>query len=375
MVQNSTFKGQFIDVIDCVDEDRQTVVVKYVRPHGDNNEIKKGAKVIVRPSQAAVFVKGGQLADILTEGTHKIDTKNLPILSTLLAFPYLYNSPIKADLYFVSLKQFVNNHWENKHPLIIRDKEFNVVRIRGRGNFSFRVNDVKTFIKEIFGVQKKYSSEQIYEYLCSFLDEAFNVVIGELQIPIIDLALHHEKISNIVKIKANSKIANLGITFSNFNIESIALPESVEKLIDEQSGIGMASKNMDGFIQYQSARAMRDAAKQPSGIAGIGASFAAGNIISKLMTEITPVDNSVVKIKCPNCQELNDADAEYCIKCGSNLRLNDYKNICSNSEACDDEQENVISLTYSKLREYKKLLDDGVLTPEEFQAIKDGLLN
>lgn len=374
MGQNSTFKGQFIDVIDCVDEESQTVVVKYVRPHGDNNEIKKGAKVIVRPSQAAVFVKGGQLADILTEGTHKIDTKNLPILSTLMAFPYLFNSPIKADLYFVSLKQFVNNSWETKNHLIVRDKEFNVVRIKGRGKFSFRINNIEIFIREIFGVQKKFSTEQINEYLCSFLDEAFNVVIGELKIPIIDVALHHEKISKLVMIKANSKISNLGIQFCNLNIENITLPESVEKLIDEQSGIGMASKNMDGFIQYQSARAIRDAAQQPGGIAGIGASFAVGSRISKSIGNLTCENDELTKIKCMKCQTVNDATSKYCSNCGECLDGDGDK---SPSDVVSKDSEHMISSSseYAKLREYKLLLDDGIISNDEFKMIKQNLLN
>lgn len=125
-----SIKGQFRDVIELVDDDGQSVVKKFDRKYINNNEIKTGAKVIVRPSQAEVFYKGGQFADIFTEGTYKLSTNNLPILSTLMALPYLFNSPIKADLYFINLKQFVNNKWYTKNSLIIRDKEFKVVRIR-----------------------------------------------------------------------------------------------------------------------------------------------------------------------------------------------------------------------------------------------------
>lgn len=317
-------KSQFIDVIEYIDEDGKTIVKKFDRKYINNNEIKMGAKVIVRPSQAAVFYKGGQFTDILKEGTHTLSTKNLPILSTLLAAPYLFNSPLKADLYFINLKQFYNNKWQTKNPLIIRDKEFNFVRLRACGTFAFRINNVEKFIREVLGTQKYFTEKDIEDYLSSFLIESFNTVIGEINMPVIDLAVQYSKLSKLIQLKANIKSEKIGIEFSDVNLENISLPENVEKLIDEQSGIGMASKNMDEFIKYQSARAMRDASKQSGGIAGLGASFAIGKQISE------------------------------------NLNLESKKKL--------DED------IYEKLIEYKKLLDDGVLTQEEYDNIKKKLL-
>ncbi len=126
-------KDQFIDVIEYIDESNKIIVSKYNRP---NNEIKQGARAIVRESQAAIFLKGGELADILYSGAYSLNTDNLPILSDLTAFGYGFNSPIKADLYFISLRQFIDNKWATKTPIIKRDNEFNMARIRSFGKNS-----------------------------------------------------------------------------------------------------------------------------------------------------------------------------------------------------------------------------------------------
>lgn len=312
-------KGQFIDVIELIDDDGKSVVKKFDRKYINNNEIKTGAKVIVRPSQAAVFYKGGEFADIFTEGTYRLSTNNLPILSTLMALPYLFNSPIKADLYFINLKQFVNNKWQTKNPLIIRDKEFKVVRIKSFGTFAFKIDDVETFIREVLGTQKRFSQEDINDYLSSFLVESFSVVLGEIDVPIIDLAMQYNKLSNLIQLKANIKAKEIGIKFSNVNIENISLPENVEKLIDEQSGIGMASQDMEEFIQYQSARAIRDAAKQSGGVAGLGASVVVGQQIAQTMTSNVKEKANKIKVRCPKCGTLNGEQVKYCSECGEQL--------------------------------------------------------
>ncbi|MBQ2836008.1 MAG: SPFH domain-containing protein [Clostridia bacterium] len=322
-------KDQFIDVIEYIDEEGKTIVKKYERPYSGNNEIKTGAKVIVRPSQAAVFFKQGQFADILKEGQHKLTTNNLPILSTLMAFPHLFNSPIKADLYFINLRQFIGNKWETKNPLIIRDKELKIVRVKALGAFAFKIVDVEKFVREILGTQGKVETSDIVNYLDSYLVETFSTVLGEINVPIIDLARQYSKLADLIQLKANIKAKEMGIEFSEVIIESIILPEEVEKLIDEQAGIGMASQDMDEFIQYQSARAIRDAASQSGGVAGLGASIAIGKQIAETMA-----DNIVT---------------------GGNSNDNDE--------------------LYEKLREYKKLLDEGALTQDEYDSIKKKLLS
>lgn len=366
----NTIKDQFLEVIEYKPGKNQDIVYKYSRPFSENGEIKTGSKVLVRTGQVAVFFKGGQFADILEEGTHKLTTDNLPVLSKIMALPYLFNSPIKADLYFISLRQYTGGEWVTINPVIIRDKDFGVARVRAYGEFSFRVSDIETFVREVLGAQEKFETDDILDYLTSYINEIFATVIGEIEVSILDFAAQYEKISKVMQLKANIKAKNLGIEFTNINVESISVPEEVEKLIDEQTGIGMASQSMDEFLQYQSARAMREAANQPSGIAGIGASMVLGNQLAKNMSNSEPTK---IKIKCPNCGSLNDEHDKFCNECGESLTKNGVKE--SKSEIVEeDKQEMPKENIYDKLREYKALLDDGTLTQEEYDIIKNKLL-
>jgi len=315
-------KGQFIDVIEYVDESNKIIVNKYNRP---NNEIKQGARAIVRESQAAIFLKGGELADILYSGTYSLNTDNLPILSDLTAFGYGFNSPIKADLYFISLRQFIDNKWATKTPIIKRDNEFNMARIRSFGKYAFRIVDVEKFMKELFGTQGKVLTYDIIEYLSSLITESVVITIGETSMSILDLAVKYRELSSVVQKTANTKATQLGIEFSNVAIESISLPDEVEQMIDEQSGIGMASKDMNTFMKYQTARAMRDASKQEGGLAGLGAGMALGNTMVGTISNTTNFE--------ANCKSSAD-----------------------------------------QLRELKNLLDEGILTQEEFDAKKKQIL-
>jgi membrane protease subunit (stomatin/prohibitin family) len=305
-------KEQFIDVIEYVDESNKILVSKYNRP---GNEIKQGAKVIVRESQAAVFLKGGKLADILNSGTHTLNTNNLPILSTFGAFGFGFNSPIKSDLYFVSLRQFVDNKWETPNPIMLRDPEFGLVRIMAFGKFSFRIIDVSKFMTEIFGTQQKVLTYSIIEYLASLINEAAAVCIADSKMSVIDLAAKYRELGQQISESINVTAKSLGLEFCNIVIENISLPKEVEKLIDEQSGIGMASRDMQTFVQYQSARAMRDAAKQKGGLAGLGVGMGLGKKMTDSIRETEKSEN----IKCPSCGAANPKNSKFCNSCGTSL--------------------------------------------------------
>lgn len=317
-------KDQFLDVIEFENISNKLIVLKFQRESG-NNELKQGSKVIVREGQCAVFLKGGQLADILSPGTHTLTTDNLPVLSSLKAFPFLFASPVIADLYFVSTRQFIDNKWGTKNPIMKRDGEFNMVRLRAFGKFSFRITDVATFMREVFGSKGIVMTYDIVEYLSSLVTEAFAVTVGESQMAVLDLVTEYRNLSTAIQEKLNEQVAAIGVQFSDILIENITLPEEVEKLIDEQSGIGMASRDMGTFMQYQTARAMRDAAKQKGGLAGLGAGMALGNTMAKNIQETTNTPK----------QETSKAE---------------------------------------QLRELKALLDEGILTQEEFDAEKKAIL-
>ena len=317
-------RSQFADVIEFVDESNKLVVFKYGRKSGDN-ELKQGTKVIVRESQCAVFLKGGKLADVMHPGIYSLTTDNFPVLSSLKAFPSLFVSPVISDVYFVSTRQFVDNKWATKNPIMMRDKEFNMVRVRAFGKFAFRIVDATKFMTEIFGTKGIVLTYDIVEYLSSMVTETFSVVLGECQMTVLDLATEYRKLSTAIQQQLNESTEMIGIEFSDVIVENISLPDEVEKLIDEQSGIGMAKQDMEIFMQYQTARAMRDASKQKGGLAGLGAGMAVGNTLAK------------------NVQET--------ISTGGAQR--------SKAE---------------QLREIKALLDEGILTQEEYEKEKKLIL-
>jgi membrane protease subunit (stomatin/prohibitin family) len=308
-------KDQFLDVIEYVDQSNKLIVSKYQRESG-NNELKQGSKVIVRESQSAVFLKGGKLADILPPGTYSLTTDNFPVLSSLKAFPYLFVSPVIADVYFVSTRQFIDNKWATKNPIMKRDKNFNMVRIRSFGKF---------FMQEIFGTKGIVMTYDIVEYLSSMVTEAFSIVVGESEMSVLDLATEYRKLSGEIQQRLNAQTAAIGVQFSDILIENISLPDEVEKLIDEQSGIGMAKQDMETFMQYQTARAMRDASKQKGGLAGLGAGLALGNTMAQ---GIQATENPTAASKS----------------------------------------------MVEQLRELKGLLDEGILTQDEFDAQKKAIL-
>lgn len=316
------FKDQFLEVVEIPDIDNKLVVVKYRRESG-NNEIKQGSKLIVREGQTAIFVKEGQIADILKPGTYTLNTNNLPILSNLKALPFNFKSPIQSDVYFVNTKQLMDQKWGIKNPIIKRDNEFGMVRIRGFGKFSFRITNVELFMKEVFGSLGYITTFDIMEYLASIVIENFSSVISETDKSVLDYSNSYKTFSTLIMEKINEEVEKLGISFTKVIIENISLPPEVESLIDEQSGIGMASQNMQNFAQYQNIRAMRDAAKQDNSLVGMGI--------------------------------------------GLNAGANIANNFNSNSNQNSD--------SISKLKEWKALLDDGIISKEEFEIEKKKILN
>lgn len=317
-------RDQILDVIEYEDKTNKLIVSKFQRESG-NNELKQGSKVIVRESQSAVFLKGGQLADVLGPGTYSLKTENFPILTKLMAFPYFFVSPVVADLYYVSTRQFIDNNWATKNPIMKRDGDLNMVRIRAFGKFAFRITDPATFMREVFGTKGIVMTYDIVQYLSSMVTEAFSTSVGEASMSVLDLASEYKHISTIMQMKLNAQTGQIGIQFSDIIIESISLPDEVEKLIDEQSGIGMAKNDMNSFMQYQTARAMRDASRQEGGIAGLGAGLALGKTLAQNIQNVA------------NSNEQSKSKAE-------------------------------------QLREIKALLDEGILTQEEFEVEKKSIL-
>ncbi|PLT43622.1 putative virion core protein (lumpy skin disease virus) [Paenibacillus pasadenensis] len=264
-------KGQFIEVIEWLDGTGDMV---YRFPVYDN-AIKMGAKLVVRESQAAIFVNEGQIADVFGPGTYTLSTQNLPVLTALRSWKYGFNSPFKADVYFVSTRNFTQLKWGTTNPVLMRDAEFGMVRLRGYGTYALRVGDPALFLKEIFGTQASFSAESIAGYLKSLIVSGVSDLLGESRIPAIDLAASYDELGQTAAAKLQPRFAAMGLSLTALTVENLSLPEEVEKAVDRRSSMGVVG-NLDTYLKYQSAEAVREAANNPGGDAGAGIGLGAG---------------------------------------------------------------------------------------------------
>lgn len=270
-------RGEFIDIIDWTDNSNDTVIYKFPRYQ---NEIKMGAKLTVRESQVAVFMNEGSIADVFQPGMYTLSTQNMPILSTLKGWKFGFNSPFKADVFFVSTKQFTNQKWGTKNPIMLRDAEFGPVRLRAFGSYNFRINDAAKFLKEIAGTAGEFTTDEINENLRNIAVTRGMDAIAESKIPVLDLASNYDEVSKIITEKVKPEFNEIGVDITKFLIENISLPEEVEKILDKRSGMGIVG-NLGAYTQFQAANAMEDAAKNPNGGmmgAGLGAGMGFGMV-------------------------------------------------------------------------------------------------
>lgn len=283
-------KGQFIEVIEWLDDTGQMV---YRFPAYDN-AIKMGAKLVVRESQAAVFVNEGQIADVFGPGTYTLSTQNMPVLTALKSWKYGFNSPFKADVYFVSTANFTNLKWGTTNPIIMRDAEFGVVRLRGFGSYSLRVKDPAVFLRSLIGTRSGFTTDEIAGFLKSMLVTGITDLLGESNIPVTYLAASYEELSEKAMERVQPGFEGMGLELTLLLIENLSLPEEVEKAIDRRSAIG-AVGNLDQYMKFQTAEAIREAANNPGdGTAGMGAGLGAGMAMAQMIGQMMnrPVENS-----------------------------------------------------------------------------------
>jgi membrane protease subunit (stomatin/prohibitin family) len=264
--------SQFIEIVEWLDESHDTLVWRFpVR----GNEIKNGAKLVVREGQNAIFVNEGKLADTFGPGTHTLSTQNLPILATLKGWKYGFNSPFKAEVYFVNTTTFTDQKWGTQNPIMLRDPEIGPVRLRAFGIFAVRVADPSKFLKTIVGTDGDFQIDEIVGQLKKTLVSRFTTALGQANVPALDLAANYETIGQKMLPTIQSDFDDLGLTVVKFLIENISLPPEVEKILDKRSEMGLIG-NVQQFAAYQAATAIPDAAKTPNSLAGAGMGLAAG---------------------------------------------------------------------------------------------------
>ncbi len=276
-------RNEFIDIIDWTDNTNDTVVYKFPR---FQNEIKMGAQLTVRESQIAVFMNEGQIADVFQPGMHTLSTQNMPILSTLKGWKFGFNSPFKADVFFVSTKQFIDQKWGTKNPITVSDPRFGFIELRSFGNFAYRVTDGGKFIKEIAGTQDRYTTDELAEQLRTLVVTKFTDAVGEGNIPIEKFAANLDELSKLGQEKLNTDFVEYGLTITKFLVENVSMPEELKKEIFNYSRLGAIDTAK--LAQFNAANAIKDAANnQGLGGAGIGmgVGMGMGNMVTNMMNQ------------------------------------------------------------------------------------------
>lgn len=328
---SNMIKGQFVDVIAWTEDSADTMVYKYDM---NGKEIMMGAQLTVRESQAAIFVNEGQLADVYTPGRYELSTSNMPVLTALKAWQFGFNSPFKADVYFVSTKQFLDRKWGTSNPVMMRDAEFGMIRLRAFGIYSFRVTDPAAFLREVFGTASLFTVEGVEGQIKRMLVSGLSDAIAESKIPALDLAANYEELGAKALQAINPKLASLGLQLSSFVVENISLPEEVEKAMDRRTSMGVMG-DLGKYAQYQAAEAMREAANNPGGTAGMGVGMGAGVAMGQMFTQSMQAAQQPAQAArpasdayCPKCGQPLTPGAKFCSQCGAKQGAEDRCAAC-----------------------------------------------
>ncbi|MBE7517463.1 MAG: SPFH domain-containing protein [Chloracidobacterium sp.] len=321
--------NQFIEVIEWLDNTGDTIVYRFPVA---GQEIKNGAQLIVRESQAAVFVHEGQVADVFEPGKYEIEGGNTPILTKLGAWKYGFNSPFKSEVYFVNTKQFTDMKWGTSNPIMMRDADFGIVRLRAFGAYSLRVADPSEFIKQIAGTNATFQTEDIDGQLKRAIVTEFSDALGELKIPALDLAAQYKEIGEGIRGKINEDFKTYGLEVTKFYVENVSLPPEVEEAMDKRAQMG-AIGNVDQYMKFQAADALRDAAQNEGGGAGLGAGLGAGFAVGNQMVNAFGQQGggagqaaagggaAAATVACPSCGKQNNAGSKFCSDCGGTMEV------------------------------------------------------
>ncbi|MEM7102683.1 MAG: SPFH domain-containing protein [Bacteroidota bacterium] len=324
-------KNEFIEVIDWVESDGDTVLWKF--PDKDNN-IKYGAQLTVRESQQALFIDEGQIADVFEPGRITLYTENMPILTTLRSWKHGFDSPFKVDVYYVSTKQFTSLKWGTPNPIILRDPQFKQVRVKAYGVYFIRIKDPKLFFTEFAGTAPVLKISTIEDRLRDIVSPKFAESLAEANVSVLDMVSNYSELGDKITPLLQVELDPFGIELTKFQITSTSLPKEVEAFYDKMTNMNMV-EDLDKFTQFQQAEAIEKAAENPGGGAGEGIGIGVGLGMAKMFMD----------------------------KQGKEEKSDD-------SSSKEPTKEEIIGL----LKELGTLKESGILTDEEFNEKKKELL-
>ncbi|MFQ5463673.1 MAG: SPFH domain-containing protein [Phycisphaerae bacterium] len=255
-------RGELVDIIEWVDHTRDTLVWRFPRYH---NQIKNGAQLIVRPGQTAIFVHRGELADVFEPGHYELKTDNLPVLSTLQGWKHGFDSPFKAEVYFVNTTQVTDLKWGTPNPIMLRDPEFGPIRLRAFGTYALQATGPAALLKELVGTKATFEADEIHELLRSMIITSLADILGESHIAALDLAAKYAELSEALRKNVVERVDDeYGLDVPQLLIVNISLPEEVERALDTRTGMSVIG-DMQRYQQYQMGNAMTAAANNPAG--------------------------------------------------------------------------------------------------------------
>src|SRR5436190_14119253 len=271
-------RSQFIEIIEWTDDSRDTLSFRFP---DDDKEIKRGAQLIVRESQVAQFVYLGQFGDTFSPGKHELVTDNIPVLTTLRGWKYGFESPFKADVYFINTRLFTGNKWGTANPVMMRDADFGVVRLRAFGTYDFRVVEPRLFLKEVVGTDQNFRVDEFADTMRSRLVSVFTDSLATAKVPALDIASRYSELGEALLPIINPIVtAKYGIEIPSFIVENVSVPPEVEEAIDKRSSMS-AVGNLNDYVKFQMADSMTKG--EGSGMANSAAQLGAGLAMGQQM--------------------------------------------------------------------------------------------
>jgi membrane protease subunit (stomatin/prohibitin family) len=312
---------QFIDVLQWTEDSDDVLAWRY--PVVDQ-EIQYGGQLVVRETQEALFVDQGQVADRFSAGRHKLQTQNLPVLTNLRHWDKLFQSPFKSDVFFFSSRRRVGLTWGTSQPVTVRDAEFGVVRVRAFGVFSFHLADVTRFFRQVSGTRETYTVGELEPQLRATLANALAQTLGNGRVPFLELAANHAEVADGVLSVAQPHFVAIGLQLDEVQVQSVSLPEEIQKRLDERIGMGVVG-DLTRYTQFQTARSIPLAAEQQGGAAGAGVGMGAGIVMGQTMAQTMAAANApavataAAAVVCGRCQKTLERRTRFCPECGNPL--------------------------------------------------------